>query len=176
MPDEWFPLEELSGRIGALVWVEERLFEVVGEWSSTEPVHAAAVVFAATSGHHGWHSQLLRDCLPTAVQLQEPPLVRPPTAGWESSIATMRALVGEDATSARLASLTKVVDPWLAREIGALLDLSRPTSDAAIARWLRFVEIDHQDDGLATAQVLDELQANIVSFRGRALAAELDLR
>ena len=176
MSHEWFSLAEISERIGRLVWVEERLFEVVGEWSGAEPVHAAAVLFGSTSRHHGWHSQVLRECLPTSVQLREGSPVTAPTSGWQSAIAAMRSFDGEDATTMRLASLVRVVNPWLSRETGALIDVSRPTSDAAAARWLRFVGLDHDDDGSVAAELLDELQANTVSFRGRAAVAELDLR
>jgi len=40
---------------------------------------------------------------------------------------------------------------------------------------MQFAELDHEHDGFATAELLDELQANTVSFTSRAAVAALEL-
>jgi hypothetical protein len=71
--------------------------------------------------------------------------------------------------------LVKVIDPWLEREIGALHDLSRPISDAAMMRWLRFVSLDHRDDGVSAASLLTSQASMAVSVDGHRVVASLDL-
>ena len=98
-----------------------------------------------------------------------------PTDGWASAVDSLRSFSGDEATLARLTSLVRVVDPWVALEVGALLDVSSSVSDGGVVRWMQFAELDHEHDGFATAELLDELQANTVSFTSRAAVAALEL-
>jgi hypothetical protein len=174
--DDWFTLAELTERLGGLLWVEEQLAELLSSWARVEASASVAVVFAATSGHHRWHAEVVRECLPTSPRLREVEVVSAPTAGWENAIATLSTLTGVNATLPRLKALVKVIDPWVEREIGALVDLSRPVSDAAMMRWLRFVSIDHHDDGAATASLLTSQASAAVSVNDHRVVASLDLR
>ena len=175
MNDDWFTLAELTERLGALVWVEEKMFEILGEWSAFEPVAKAAIVFATASRHHGWHAEIIADCLPTSPQLREREVIQPPTQGWADAIATLRSLAAPDATSTRLRSLVKVLNPWLARESASILDVARPVNDASVQRWLRFVEIDHYDDARAAAELLAAVGADTVQLRDHVTITSLDL-
>ena len=51
-----------------------------------------------------------------------------PTIGWTRTITTLGTLTDADATLPRLKALVKVIDPWLDREIGALVDWPAPSA------------------------------------------------
>lgn len=173
--DDWFTITELASRLGSLVWIEDQLASVLAHWSAIESHAPSAVLFAQAGQHHRWHATTIRDCLPTSPQLRETEVEQSPTAGWTAAINTLRGLTDPDATAARLKALTKVVDPWLDREIAALLDVSRPISDAAMMRWLRFVAIDHGADGHAAQQLVAARSLDAVRVDDHLAISELDL-
>ena len=170
--DDWFTLAELTERLGGLVWVEEQISQVLTLWAANEATAPTAIFFATAAGHHEWHAQVVRDCLPTSPRLLESEPVVAPTTGWDNTITTLRNLTDADATSARLKTLVKVINPWLDREIGALVDLARPVSDAAMMRWLRFVSIDHHEDNEAATHLAASQTVRVGDHR---LIANLDL-
>lgn len=90
-------------------------------------------------------------------------------------MATLRSLTDPDATDARLKALAKVIDPWIEREIGVLLDLARPISDASMVRWLRFISIDHHEDGEASASLLASRTSSAIRFDDHLLIHEMSL-
>ena len=173
--DDWFTLAELTKRLGGLVWVEERLADLLTGWSRADEHAPSAIFFATSAGHHAWHGEVMRSCLPTSPELLDPDPVAAPTAGWEASIATLGDLDAPEATSTRLKALARVIDPWLEREIGALLELGRPVSDAAIMRWLRFSAIDHHDDGEAASHLLASRASEATTFDDHLLISSLRL-
>ena len=173
--DDWFTLLELTNRLGSLVWVEEQLAEVLRGWSTVEAHASAAIFFATTARHHEWHGEIVRGCLPTSPQLLEPEVVRAPTSGWKTSMATLQDLTDPDATAARMKSLVKVIDPWIDREIGVLLELARPVCDAPMIRWLRFASHDHHDDSTAANLLIAALVSDAVRFEDHMVVNTLDL-
>ena len=173
--DDWFTLAELTQRIGGLVWVEERLAEVLHAWSAVESHAATAVYLAAAGGHHRWHGEVMRGCLPTSSSLLEPDPIRAPTSGWATAIVTLGEFTDPDATHSRLRSLVRVVDPWLERETGALAELARPISDAPMMRWLRFVRIDHHDDADSAVQLLAATSEDMVRLDDHLAVSNIDL-
>jgi len=162
--DDWFTFAELSQRLGALVWVEDQLASVLASWSELEPHPASAVLFATVSGHHLWHADIVRSCLPTSPQLRQVEVVQPPTSGWARAVESLQSFTDADDTSIRLGSLVKVIDPWIAKEESALLGLARPISDAAFSRWLRFAAIDHHDDAARAKELLAMHSADATRF------------
>ncbi|MDB4205961.1 hypothetical protein N9812_02005 [bacterium] len=173
--DDWFTLAELTERLGGLVWVEEQLSQLLTGWAANEASAPAAIFFATAGGHHAWHAQVVRGCLPTSPRLTEHEVVVAPTIGWTRTITTLATLTDAEATLPRLKALVKVIDPWLDREIGALLDLARPISDAAMMRWLRFITIDHHDDGQAAALLTASTASNTTYVDDHRLIAGLEL-
>ena len=173
--DDWFSLAELTQRLGALVWVEGQVAELLVGWSRIEAAGSVALAFRATGGHHQWHAEILTDCLPTSPLLEPKDAVRPPTTGWQKAVETLSSLTDPEATAARLRSMVKVVDPWLEREIGSLTELARPVSDASMSRWLRFVSLDHADDGEALFHLLAARSSEPTRFEDHALVSALDL-
>ena len=173
--DDWFTLAELTERLGGLVWVEEQLSQLLAGWAANEASAPAAIFFATAGGHHAWHAQVVRGCLPTSPRLTEHEVVVAPTIGWTRTITTLATLTDAEATLPRLKALVKVIDPWLDREIGALVDLARPISDAAMMRWLRFITIDHHDDGQAAALLTASTASNTTYVDDHRLIAGLEL-
>ena len=173
--DDWFRLEELATRLAELVWVEERLFELLGRWSTIDANDGARILFATASRHHGWHSEVLRQCLPTSPQLADRSIPRPPTAGWARAIEQLSEVVEADQTVARLLCVARQFDPWVEREFSAIQDLCRPVADAALFRWLRFASIDHDHDGRAISERLDALQEETVSLDAHAISHSIHL-
>ena len=104
IPEAIASLEELGQRLGSLVWVEQRLFEILGAWSTIEAAPQAAVHFATASRHHGWHAEVLSGCLPTSPQLLEADLVVAPTVGWQNAVGTLSQLIEPAATCVTVTS------------------------------------------------------------------------
>ena len=173
--DDWFSIAELTGRLGGLAWVEHSLSAVISDWAKSEADTAVAVVLRTTARHHEWHAEIVRSCLPTSPLLLDQDPVRPPTAGWERAVASLRTLQEPDSTAARLRVIVRVLDPWLQREIDALTLLARPVSDAAMQRWLRFASIDHHDDGEAIQLLLAGRADDAVRLDDHQLLQQLDL-
>ena len=173
--DDWFTLAELTERLGGLVWVEEQLSQLLAGWAANEASAPAAIFFATAGGHHAWRAQVVRGCLPTSPRLTEHDVVVAPAIGWTRTITTLGTLTDAGATLPRLKALVKVIDPWLDREIGALVDVARPISDAAMMRWLRFITIDHHDDGQAAALLTASTASNTTYVDDHRLIAGLEL-
>lgn len=173
--DDWFPLAELTARLGGLVWVEQSLSDVMRGWSTCEADPAAVILFGTAARHHQWHAEIVRDCLPTSPALLKPDPIRPPTDGWQRAADLLRELVTPDATATRLRAVVRTLDPWLDREIEALTLLARPVSDAPMQRWLRFVAIDHREDGDAATELLTSRVDEAVQLEDHQLLQQLDL-
>lgn len=172
---EWFTLAELAQRLGGLVWVEDQLASLLEAWSQCDQHAPAAVAFARASGHHRWHAEVVRSCLPTSPQLLETEMVAAPTKGWQHSMDTLNAIVEADRTAVRVRALHKVLNPWIEREQSALLDLARPVSDAPLIRWLNFVAIDHRHDETAMAELVAQLSSETVRFDDHVVVNDLSL-
>lgn len=174
--DAWFPLQELTGRLGGLVWVEEQVAAVLDRWASVESHASTAIWCASTASHHRWHSEIVRSVLPTSPRLEPERAVRAPSPGWEHAIAALGALDDPARTAARHKAMMRAIDPWIERETGALLELARPVSDAPLLRWLGFCALDHDRDGDQLAALLDSLRDDAVRFDDHLLLQDLDLR
>jgi hypothetical protein len=130
-------------------WLERRLFEVVGGWVAGTADGEVAAVLAATSVHHGWHATLFEERVPLLHDL-EPSELEPPAA-------LVRYVDGVAASSGDLERLVAVADVVLPERIAryeALLAGASPVSDAPVARALRLVLTDEQDDRWTAAEVL----------------------
>jgi len=152
--EDWFPLVELTARLGALAWAEQAVGDCLQKWSAIEPDPVIAVFFDTAGRHHQWHAHVIRDCLPAYESLRENEPEQPPSPGWAAAIDAMGSLHDPDSTAARLRVLAKSIDPWFERELGMLMELANPVSDAGVSRWLRFVTLDHAEDGARAAVFL----------------------
>ena len=143
MVDEPWTLVGTARTVGGYVWLEERLFEVVGGWVASVPEADIKLRFDADSYHHAWHASLWRERLPTLSQFVPDDFVAPATPALEP----VMALLGQAATTVeRVVALYRVVVPRLA--VGYQHHLVRATSasDGPIARALELVLSDECRD------------------------------
>lgn len=173
--NEWFTLAELTQRLGGLVWVEDNVAKLLEVWSQIDPHAPSAIAFATEAGHHRWHAEVIRGCLATSPALLADDVVVAPTQGWVTSLDSLHRLTDIDATSARLKALAKVIAPWINRETSVLMELSRPVSDAAMVRWLGFVDTDHRHDNEAIVGLLASRSGDAVRFDDHLAVNALDL-
>lgn len=168
-------LTELNERLGGLVWVEEKVFELMGAWSDIEPHPRAKVLFATLSRHHGWHCQVLAQCLATSSQLVSAEVVAAPDPAWPAALEKLRGVNNPDGTSLRLLAIERVIDRWLEREITALTTLISPVSAAPMLRWLRFVAMDHDNDHEQARGLLAQFKTRSISLKDHSFVACLGL-
>jgi hypothetical protein len=142
-------IRDTARSLAHLAWVERRLFEVVGAWVVGTADGEVAALFAARSMHHGWRASLLEAQVPVLHDL-DPVELAPP--------ATTVDLLGAVAASAddleRLVALAQVVGPHLVARHEALLRAATPVADGPVARVLRLVVVDEQDDQRAAELLL----------------------
>lgn len=150
-------LGALAARVGEMVWLEQRLFEVLGFWSSIEPNAELAVAFAEASRHHGWHASLWDEHRPDAVGLQDDAVVQPPNEGWVSLFEELVRTAQPDRSADRVSAILRVVDPWLRIRDEQISGGLTPLSDRALMRSQRFMAIDHEDSSARLRQILPVL-------------------
>lgn len=150
------PIEDMAHMVGAYVWVERRLFEVLGGFVATEPVPAAALFFDARAQHHDWHATLLAEQLPLLPGIGHDTLAVPPNAGVA---AALDGLAGTTDAMARLAGLGRAVLPRLLHGYRAHLAGTAPVADAPLARVLGLVVHDEADAVRGAEALLERLGA-----------------
>jgi hypothetical protein len=147
-------LEEGAQVAGHHVWLEMRLFEVLGGWVPTVPERGVKTHMATHSRRHAWHADLWREHLPRVAGIDADSLIAPPGDGFGDVIA---ALASPEATLERLAGAYRVILPRVVTATARRLATATPAADAALARSLRFVladDLDEWRDGEALLQSL----------------------
>ena len=127
-------------RLGSYVWIEARLFEVVGAWVTTTPEPAAKVYFGAVTTELAGHAQLWHERLPQLREVSRESLI---VAPGSRSVAVMDALASIDGTVLRLEALAAVVDHLLGVYAGHERDAS-VVRDAPMLRTVAIVCADHR--------------------------------
>jgi hypothetical protein len=142
-------IRDTARRLAHLAWVERRLFEVVGAWVVGTADGEVAALFAARSMHHGWRASLLEEQVPVLHDL-DPAELAPPDA----FVHLLDAVAASADDRERLVALAHVVGPHLAARHQALLGDATPVADGPMARVLRLVVVDEQDDQRAAELLL----------------------
>jgi len=173
-----FTLDEGAMRLGGLRWVEMRRFEILGAWVPSVPEPEVKLLLARHSIHHGWHAELLGDCLPATKDHDPQRLTVAPSAALAGVLDTMAA---EPRTLDRLVAAYQVLGSELIAAYDRHLDATNPASDAAVRRVLRLVlreQVDHVTEGLAAIEALaaldggaDEVAAARERFAGLVASA-----
>lgn len=165
-------LHQAATLVGAYRWIEERLFALTGRWSGqaamTPPTQ---VLLFEASRQHGWHAELWAARLPLVAGIDAGALIRP--AG-PTLAPLLAALEGETSPARRLAGLHRVVLPRLATTYRRHLDRVVPVADRPVARVLRLVLADLDDQRAAGAAVLGELLDTPEGARAAAGPGPLD--
>jgi len=163
-------LDELASRVGAFRWVEMRRFEILGGWVPTVPEPEVKLLLARHSVHHGWHAELLAECLPSTKDHDPERSTAPPSAAL---VDVLGRIAGETATLDRLVAAYQVLGPELIAAYDRLVDGLNPASDAAARRVLRVVlheQVDHVTEGLLAVETLAAVEPD----RADAVAAARD--
>ena len=129
-------IDESARRLGAIVWSERRLFEVMGGWVTSTPEPLVKLAFARHSRLHAAHASTLEAVLPETRDHDPAALVK---AVDSEGAARVEALAAGATTELRLEAL---VDELLPGRLGAcenfLADASSVRDGPAI-RALMFV-------------------------------------
>ena len=138
-------LLDTAARLGAMVWVEQRAFEVLSVWSREPADPEAQVLYATQARHHAWRADQLADRFPAIADLALADRLVPP---GDAVVTLFDALAALDATSTvdRLAGAYRVLLPQVLADHE--VDLARTTAvaDAPLRRTLRQVIADERDD------------------------------
>lgn len=137
------------------VWVEQRLFEVLGGWVATTEEPEARMALATSCRRHEWHARLWHDLVPA---IGTPPVevrITCPGPGWE---AVLDAVAGATSTVERLSGAWRAVLAHLIATDDARLAVTTPVADAPLRRVL----------GLVLADDVEEWRAAEVLIRGLA--------
>jgi hypothetical protein len=167
-----FSLEEGARLVGHHVWIEMRLFEVLGAWVPTVPEPEVKTHLATHSRRHAWHADLWREHLPRVAGIDADSLVAPPGDGFADVVA---ALASPSSTLERLAGTYRVVLPRVVTATARRIAAATPVADAALARSLRFVladDLDEWRDGEALLQSLVAGPSDIDRVSGHAAHLE----
>jgi hypothetical protein len=125
-------LEEYGRRIGELVWLERRCFEVLGAQARAEADAGTKLALATASAHHGFHAALLEPLLPDTRDHRPDELIAPPQSGLDVTVpesATVEALLGA-----------------LADAHARAAEAVTPVAEAAARRVLAMVAVDHEGE------------------------------
>ena len=153
---EALPLEHAARVIGAYQWVEQRLFEILGGWVSSEADPGARLLFDTTSRQHAWHGELFAQCLPGSVHIGTALLTVPPSPEVDHLLASLGRPISDEPPSApptqpvagaggaggtlhRLVAVGRVMLPRLVAGYGRHLSKAAPVADAPVIRALRLV-------------------------------------
>ncbi len=129
--------------IGGYVWLEERLFELLGAWVPSTPEPDVKLHLAVASHHHAWHASLWRDRLPELREIDGESFVTPPGPGLEALVA----LAPSAATSTeRLVGLYRVLLPHQMAAYRGHLERASAITDGPTIRALTLVLADNRED------------------------------
>lgn len=139
-------LEETAERVGAYVWIEARLFEILGGWVQVVPEPEAKEFLAEQSQHHAWHMELWRERLPRLREMDVVALVRPFDPAIESLMEKLRNPMNQDSTVVKLSGVYRVVLPWLVGAYSRHRARCARAADRPIERVLDLVVADELED------------------------------
>lgn len=138
--EAWRTIDELASLVGAYCWLEERLFEVTGEWATgpgAEGAEAAELRLwsAATSRRHGALAGRWAERLPVRASVHQADLVVAPSEptglakALEELAATKELAVG-------VSALVETVLPWVGGVYGSHLAVATPVNEGSVMEVL----------------------------------------
>ena len=173
-------LHEMADLLGGRVWLERRLFESLGRWSSTAGAAPVRVHLADASRRHGWHAQVWFERMPELSDFDVEARVRAPD---ERVVELLRLLDEvpdpvELSATVRLDGYHRVLLPAMLSAYRATLDRLGVAADASVARWSRLVladDVDERERGDAVLRhlVLGDAELEAVAASRRRLEAVL---
>jgi hypothetical protein len=152
-----FDMWETARRIGHLMWVEVRLFEVLGGWAEAVPELEAKLQLGAQAPHHAWHAELLQGLLPTAHEIRPEQFVLPPNDELVAFVDALASPTGTEFTVEKLTGVYRVVLPHQIAAHTFHLNCASTVTVAPAARALRFILTDELDDWRTGEMLLQSL-------------------
>jgi hypothetical protein len=131
------------------VYVERRLFEILGAWSADTTDAEAARLFAVLSRHHGEQAEWFATLQPVLHDVDAARL-----APSDAAVEYLDAVAQLTGVDERLASLVDVVLPELLTGHEAALAATSESADGPVERVRRRVLQGVQEDRQAATQVL----------------------
>lgn len=150
------PLIELARRLGSAVWLERRLFEVLGAWVPSTAPSEAKLVLGAHSRHAAWRAEQLTERLPELRELPAEELVAPAGRGVADALDVLASLTEP---VERLGALYRVVVPRQRAVLRLDLDLMSRVSAGPVRRTLGLVLDDLVADADAGEVAFEHLVA-----------------
>jgi sigma54-dependent transcription regulator len=141
-------IDDLARFLGHAVWLERRLFEVVGGWVRSTEDPAVKLELAREARRHGAHVELLEPLRPNSRD-HDTETASPLNPAWRSAVARLLAAT---TTGARLERLAETLRAAVAG-YEDLLPAMQPVRDAGYRRALLAV----LDDERAALDELDRL-------------------
>ena len=151
--------------VGGYVWLEERLFEILGGWVSEVAEPEAKLRLAADSQHHAWHAALWRERLPALREIDGDELVAP---GRPALVAVVAALRASPTTVEKLAGVYRVVLPHQAALYQRHLDTASAVTDGPTIRALQLVLADELADWRGGEFLLQQMLGSVVGVQRAA--------
>ena len=130
-------------RLGHYRWVEQRLFEVLGEWATTVNEAAVSTRLGVHCHHHAWHADLWRDRIPVIPDVSPDAVTVPTSAAFAGFVDEV---VAPTDTLERLVGVYRVLVPHLIDACRAHLAATNATTDGPTARVLALVLRDLEHD------------------------------
>ena len=151
-------------RLGAYCWVEQRLFGLLGAWSTAVEEPDAKAMVAEHAEHAAWRALRWHELLPTAPPGAEALVVVPEAV--EAVFADGGPLDGIDGTPARLAVAHRCLLPRLLAAYTAHLDWAEPLTEATTRRLLEMAIGDLATDLRHGERLLQALAADPAAVEG----------
>jgi hypothetical protein len=131
------------------VYIERRLFEILGAWSADTTDAEAVRLFAVLSRHHGEQAEWFATLQPVLHDVDDAWL-----APSDAVVEYLAAVAETSGTEARLVSLVEVVLPELQAGHEAALAATNECADGPAERVRRRVLLGMQEDRQTATQVL----------------------
>ncbi len=131
--------------IGGYVWLEERLFEILGGWVPSVGEPEVKLHLAADSLQHAWHASFWRERLPALREMEAEAFVAPVGPGVEALVAALQS-AASPTTIEKLAGVYRVVLPRQVAAYQSHLDQASPVTDGPTIRALHLVLADELAD------------------------------
>lgn len=171
-------LEESARLAGTHVWLERRLFEILGGWVAATPEPEAKLLLDRHSHHHAWRARQWSERLPVLADVDRDALAATPDAVLGPAVAILAAMPAARPTSpaaltaARLAGVYRFALPRLWASYHRHRSVAGPTGDGSALRTLGIVSADVTADWQEGEALLQNLLVSPEVVAAAAAAVE----
>ncbi len=141
-----FTVDESVRRIRRYLWVESRLFEVLGSWVPSVPELEAKVLLATHARRRAIRAELWRQRLPDGRRGEPDRFGHPPSPALATFLDALAAPSAPERTIEKLVGVYRVALPHLTAAYACHLAQINPVSDGPCARALELAIGDDAGD------------------------------